>query len=204
MGGLQWLALLSIFRGRGWWRLAASLLWVPANGLALAIAAAGLIFAMLFRYIAGIYLGGMIEIAIGLLILFLPVYAAITGLVLVWLIKSQNGLNPALDFERELAGRIRKLLGRPAGLTEKETASGLTFRLNGNLFCGVYGRELVVRLDPGQAELALKQPYTRIVEQSGQALKGWILVQPEGLASEAVLAKWIQAGWKYTAALPAK
>jgi hypothetical protein len=35
-------------------------------------------------------------------------------------------------------------------------------------------------------------------------MKGWILVQPEGLATDAALAKWVQTGLDYAGSLPPK
>lgn len=50
----------------------------------------------------------------------------------------------------------------------------------------------------------LKQPHTRVFDLPGRPMKGWILVHPKGLTTDEALAKWIQAGMKYVASLPAK
>ncbi len=109
-----------------------------------------------------------------------------------------------MAFDDKLAERIRKQLGKRLGLTEKKMFGGLAFLLNGNMCCGVHGQELIVRLDPEQTDQALKQRHTRIFDLSGRPMQGWILVQSEGLTSEAALGKWIQTGVKYASSLPAK
>jgi hypothetical protein len=109
-----------------------------------------------------------------------------------------------MAFDLELAERVRRQLGQRPGLTEKKMFGGLSFLLNGNMCCGVYKQELLVRLDPGQTEQALSQPHTRIFDISSRPMKGWILVRQEGLALPADLAGWVQAGLDYAAGLPPK
>ena len=109
-----------------------------------------------------------------------------------------------MAFDDKLAERIRKQLGKRPGLTEKKMFGGLAFLLNGNMCCGVHGQEMIIRLAPEQADDALSEQHTRIFDLTGRPMKGWILVQPEGLTTEAALAKWIQVGVKYASSLPAK
>jgi hypothetical protein len=109
-----------------------------------------------------------------------------------------------MAFDDKLAERIRKQLGRRQGLTEKKMFGGLAFLLNGNMCCGVHGQEMIVRLDPGQTDQALGERHTRIFDLSGRPMKGWILVQPKGLATEKALAKWLQVAVQYASSLPEK
>lgn len=109
-----------------------------------------------------------------------------------------------MAFDTVLAERIRQQLGQDPRITEKKMFGGLAFLLNGNMCCGVHAQELIVRLDPAQTEQALSQQHTRIFDLSGRPMKGWVLVQPQGLASEAALAEWIQRGLDYASSLPPK
>lgn len=110
-----------------------------------------------------------------------------------------------LAFDEQLAGRVRKRLGRRAGLSEKRMFGGLAFLLNGNMCCGVHGQELIVRLDPAETDEALAEPHTRVFDLSGRPMKGgWILVKPTGLADDKALAKWVRVGVDYASALPKK
>jgi TfoX/Sxy family transcriptional regulator of competence genes len=109
-----------------------------------------------------------------------------------------------MAFDEEFAQRIRKHLAVHKWLTEKKMFGGLAFLLNGNMCCGVHRRELIVRLSPAQTEAALASPHTRIFDLSGRPMKGWILVEPAGLADEPALAKWLRLGTKYAARLPKK
>ncbi len=109
-----------------------------------------------------------------------------------------------MAFDEELAGRIRKRLAVQKGLAEKKMFGGLAFLLNGNMCCGVHRRELIVRLDPAKTGAALAEPHTRIFDLSGRPMKGWILVEPAGLADKPALAKWLRLATKFAASLPKK
>ena len=109
-----------------------------------------------------------------------------------------------MAFDEELAGRVRKRLARNKGLTEKKMFGGLAFLLNGNMCCGVHRRELIVRLNPVQTAAALAGSHARIFDLSGRPMKGWILVEPDGLVDEPALANWLRLGTRHAASLPKK
>lgn len=109
-----------------------------------------------------------------------------------------------MAFDETLADRIRKRLGKHAGLAEKKMFGGIAFLLNGNMCVGVHGKDLIVRLDPEKTEKALSEPNTRRFDLTGRPMKGWMLVEPPGLASDADLKKWIDIATKFAASLPKK
>ncbi len=109
-----------------------------------------------------------------------------------------------MAFDQKLAERIRKRLGKRRGMVEKQMFGGLAFLLNGNLCCGVHGQELIVRIAPAETDQDLSQRHTHIFDLPDRPMKGWILVRPAGLTTDAALAKWIRAGMKYVTSLPSK
>lgn len=109
-----------------------------------------------------------------------------------------------MAFDDRLADRVRKQLGKRAGLSEKKMFGGLAFLLNGNMCCGVHGGELIVRLDPEATAAALTRPHVRVFDLSGRPMKGWILVGPAGLGNEQALAGWVRTAVEYASALPKK
>jgi hypothetical protein len=109
-----------------------------------------------------------------------------------------------MAFDDALAARIRNRLGKRAGLTEKHMFGGLAFLLNGNMCVGIHGNEMIVRLDPGDTEDALKDRHVRLFDLSGRPMKGWILVAPAGLKTPAALGRWVAVGLEYAASLPKK
>jgi TfoX/Sxy family transcriptional regulator of competence genes len=109
-----------------------------------------------------------------------------------------------MAYNEELAGRLRlKLKGHP-GIVEKKMFGGVGYLLNGNMTCGVYKDDLIVRLGAKDFEAALKKPNVRVFDITGRPMKGWILVQKKGLASHKALQGWIDKSLEMAAALPPK
>ena len=109
-----------------------------------------------------------------------------------------------MAFDERLAERIRGSLGRRKGFAEKKMFGGFGFLLHGNMCVGVHGSELIVRLAPEATDAVLKQANTRRFDLTGRPMKGWILVEPAGLKTDAQLGKWIAVAAKFAGALPAK
>lgn len=109
-----------------------------------------------------------------------------------------------MAFDVELADRIRKTLGKRKGLVEKKMFGGIAFLLNGNMCCGVHGKEMIVRINPDETDKTLKERHTRIFDITGRPMKGWILVGPKGLAKDVDLADWVTVAVRYASSLPAK
>jgi TfoX/Sxy family transcriptional regulator of competence genes len=109
-----------------------------------------------------------------------------------------------MAFDERLAERIRGALGRRKGLVEKRMFGGVAFLLNGNMCVGVHKADLIVRLAPEATDKALAQGHTRRFDLTGRPMKGWILVEPAGLKTQAQLSKWIAVAARYAGALPAK
>ncbi len=109
-----------------------------------------------------------------------------------------------MAYDLTLAERIRKRLQRQSGLSEKKMFGGIGFLLNGNMCCGVLGKEMIIRLDPEEGEKALQVPDTRVFDFSGRPMKGWILVHAKGVTTDAKLNSWVDQAVKYARSLPAK
>ncbi len=109
-----------------------------------------------------------------------------------------------MAFDETLAARIRKRLGKRAGLTEKQMFGGVAFLLNGNMCCGVHGDEMIVRLSPEETDEALARPHTHLFDLTGRPMKGWILVKPKGLATDAALGRWVGVATQFAGSLPSK
>lgn len=109
-----------------------------------------------------------------------------------------------MAYDEVLADRIRDALAPRHGLSERKMFGGIAFMLAGNMAVGVIGDELMVRLDPMDAESALGEPHTRPMDFTGRPMKNMIFVGPTGTSSDADLASWVEAGADYAASLPSK
>ena len=108
-----------------------------------------------------------------------------------------------MAYDLTLAGRIRTHLeGIP--VAEKRMFGGIGFLLHGNMACGVYKNDLVVRVNPGKSNVLLKKPHAKPFDITGKPMKGWLLVEPEGVNTDKRLSAWVKEGIEFTATLPPK
>src|SRR5262245_25127929 len=97
-----------------------------------------------------------------------------------------------MAFDETLAERLRQRLARRKNVEEKKMFGGVGFLLNGNMLVGVWKNSLIVRLGPDEGDEALKEPHVKEFDITGRAMKGWVLVEPDGFEDEDQLAVWIQ------------
>src|SRR5215475_5761020 len=89
-----------------------------------------------------------------------------------------------MAFSEELAERIRQGLARKKGIEEKKMFGGIGFLLNGNMLVGVWKDSLIARLGPEEGDEALLEPHVKEFDITGRAMKGWVLVAPEGVGGD--------------------
>jgi TfoX/Sxy family transcriptional regulator of competence genes len=110
-----------------------------------------------------------------------------------------------MAYDDVFAHRIREALADTEDIREKPMFGGLAFLLRGNMAVGIASTgELMVRVGVDGADDAVAEPHTRPFEMSGRAMTGWILVAPEGVATERGLAAWVARGVAFAATLPPK
>lgn len=109
-----------------------------------------------------------------------------------------------MAFDEALADRVRDVLAPREGVAERRMFGGIAFLVGGNMAVGVNGEELMVRLDPADAERALAEPDVRPMDFTGRPLKGFVYVAASGIAEDSDLAEWVDAGAERAASLPPK
>ena len=109
-----------------------------------------------------------------------------------------------MAFSENLSERIRQRLARRKNVEEKKMFGGVGFLLNGNLLVGVWKDSLCVRLGLEEAEKALSEPHVKEFDITGRPMKGWVLVEPEGVRHDDQLQGWLQRAVKFVGKLPAK
>ena len=98
-----------------------------------------------------------------------------------------------MSYDEVLAERIRHAVADLNGeVTERKMFGGLTFLLNGNMFAGVVGDELMVRLGEAGAEAALLKEHVREMDFTGRPMRSMVFVESGGLAGPA-LDGWVSA-----------
>jgi hypothetical protein len=108
-------------------------------------------------------------------------------------------------FDEELGDRVRDALPDDVmpQVTERKMFGGLAFMLNGNMFVGIVGDELMARLGPERGDAALTQPHVREMDFSGRPMRGMVFIAPEALAGKK-LNSWVADAISFAATLPPK
>ncbi len=110
-----------------------------------------------------------------------------------------------MPYDHDLADRIRKILGDRPSMVEKKMFGGVGFMLRGNMACGVWGDELIVRIGEAANDAALALPHVRpFMPVPGRPMAGWVLVGPQATASETDFQRWVEQGYDYASSLPEK
>ncbi len=109
-----------------------------------------------------------------------------------------------MPFDETLAARIRDALARKKNIEEKKMFGGIGFLLNGNMLVGVWKDSLIVRLGLDGDDEAMLEPHVREFDITGRPMKGWVMVEPEGVEDDDQLKDWIQRAVKFVGKLPAK
>ncbi len=108
-----------------------------------------------------------------------------------------------MAYNLKLAERIRsELNGIP--VVEKKMFGGVGFLFNGNLACGVNKDDLIVRVDPERHSALLKKSHVKPFDLTGRPMKGWLLVEPEGVKTGKQLSAWVKEGLEFASTLPPK
>ena len=109
-----------------------------------------------------------------------------------------------MPYSKSLAARIRQSIARRRGIVEKKMFGGVGFLLDGNMLVGIWHDSLIARLGPEQGPKALKKPHVKEFDITGRAMRGWVMVEPDGIDRDSQLRDWIDRAANFVGTLPAK
>lgn len=109
-----------------------------------------------------------------------------------------------MAYDESLAERLRNMLTRQNGITEKKMFGGIGFLLNGNMCVGVWKNDLILRIGRDIYEQTLAEPCVKEFDITGRAMTGWVMVEPDGVRADEELLDWVRLATKFTGSLPAK
>jgi TfoX/Sxy family transcriptional regulator of competence genes len=106
-----------------------------------------------------------------------------------------------MAFDEKLAERVRGVLVRRPGVSERKMFGGLAFLREGRMFCGVLGADLVVRVGPQAWGKALGRRHVRPMDFTGRPMTGYVYVAPAGVRAAASLRAWVEQGLAFSRTL---
>lgn len=109
-----------------------------------------------------------------------------------------------MSYSQSLAARVRLVCGGLRGVVEKRMFGGVAFLLDGNLLLGIWENSLVARVGAARYAELLREPYAGEFNVTGKSMTGWILVEPDGVESDAQLRTWVDRAFEFVGALPPK
>ena len=111
-----------------------------------------------------------------------------------------------MAYDQNLAGRIDAALEKlnPPKLVDKKMFGGIGFLVQGNMACGVLGKDLIVRVGKDAYPELIALPETKPFDTRGRAMTGWVMVPDEFLQDDETLAGWVRRGVDIALTMPPK
>jgi TfoX/Sxy family transcriptional regulator of competence genes len=97
-----------------------------------------------------------------------------------------------MAYSLELLERIRAVLAGRSDVVEKKMFGGVAFMVNGRMACGPHGDRLLVRIGNDAAQKLIGRPHVKPMDFTGNALKSFATIEPEGIRTDAQLRKWVR------------
>lgn len=110
-----------------------------------------------------------------------------------------------MAYDQELAERLRELVARERGVTERRMFGGLAFLIEGNMAVAASGQGgLLVRVDPAASDALTDGTDVTPMVMRGREMAGWLRVTESVVTTDGVLAEWVERGVTYARTLPPK
>ena len=109
-----------------------------------------------------------------------------------------------MAYDQHLANRVRRVLASRRDIQEKAMFGGLAFLLRGNMCCGLVESRLMVRVAPESYDILLQEPDVLPMDFTGKPIRGFLYVEPAGVASGPALRKWVGRAIAFAKNLPPK
>jgi hypothetical protein len=107
-------------------------------------------------------------------------------------------------FDEGLVARIRDVLGKMPDISERRMFGGVAFLSDGHMFIGIVGDVLMGRVGPDAYAAALKRKHVRQMDFTGKPMKGYVYVDPPGIAGDEELEEWVLQCRAFVKTLPPK
>jgi TfoX/Sxy family transcriptional regulator of competence genes len=108
-------------------------------------------------------------------------------------------------YDEDLGARIRELVAKEKGLSEKKMFGGLAFLIGGNMAIAASGQGgILVRVDPEQSDKLVSTTKASVAVMQGRAMSGWLRVDSADVRTKPQLSKWVTLGTTFARSLPAK
>ena len=109
-----------------------------------------------------------------------------------------------MAYSKELEKRLVEIVKGRNEFYQQKMFGGVGFLMRGNMCFGIWKDNLILRLGPEQAAVALKKKNVVPFDITGRAMKGWVMVTPAGMKADAALKPWVRQAIHFVSGLPRK
>ena len=109
-----------------------------------------------------------------------------------------------MAYDEKLEKRISGLISKRKDFHSQKMFGGVGYLMRGNMCVAVWKDHLICRLGPEMASKSLRQKGAKPFDITGRAMKGWVMIAPEGMRTEASLKKWVSFAVDFVSTLPRK
>jgi TfoX/Sxy family transcriptional regulator of competence genes len=117
---------------------------------------------------------------------------------------NKTGQEAPTAYDMALDGKVADLVEGWGNLQKKTMFGGMCHLLNGNMFAGVRGNELILRVGEEEAGKALRLSGVRPFDMTGRPMRGWVVVEPAGYRTDDELSAWLERARRFAVTLPKK
>lgn len=107
-------------------------------------------------------------------------------------------------YSESLKLRVAHQLSHEHGIVEKKMFGGVGFLLSGNMLVGIWRDSLIARVGMETAEESINDEFVGPFDVTGRPMKGWLMVEPEGVDTDQQLRRWLDLALEFVRTLPAK
>ncbi|MCI0557611.1 MAG: TfoX/Sxy family protein [Nitrososphaera sp.] len=107
-------------------------------------------------------------------------------------------------YNEQLASKIRAVVARRKGISEKKMFGGVAFLLNSRMCFGVLKDDLIVRVGPERYKEALERAHVRPMNFTGRETRGFVFVDSKAWSKGTSLRRWLEIGIDYASSIPKK
>lgn len=98
-----------------------------------------------------------------------------------------------MAYDEHLADRIRtSLKSKQVQYEEKKMMGGLCFMVDDKMCMGVVKNDMMARISPDIYEQSLSEQGSKPMDFTGRVMKGFVMVEPDGVDMDEDLDKWVQ------------
>ena len=109
-----------------------------------------------------------------------------------------------MAYNETLAKNLNKFIANRDDFYEQKMFGGIGYLLRGNMCFGIWKNNLILRLGESKAQVSLNKKYVIPFDITGRPMKGWVMVTPEGMKSQATLRQWVNQAIDFVIQLPRK